>query len=412
MNNNSKFFTEAVSQACPACGYQVAIPFLVGSQQPLATIAWPQSSQAAQDMEKLPLEFYRCVDCGHVYNHAFSYEVIPYSKKPNLMFNQGVGWSIFIKGVYRSIFRRLPPQPTVVEIGHGDGSFLKGLANHCSRGTFIGFDPNSENHQQDNTEFRREYFDPIKHAAEIKPDLIVSRHVLEHFTNPLGFLQSIAYASRCIGIEVLAYFEVPCIDQAIESNRTSDFYYEHNSHFTNRSFNKMLGKCSDTVLEVGHGYGGEVVYGIIKLRGDEDHLKHVNESYEYQVNARTAHQTICGQLDELFNSGLSVCIWGGTGKSAALMNRYGIDAVRFPFVVDSDMNKVGTFVPGTGQQILDRSWLVENPVQVIIIPTQWRAHDIFREITEHNIPYNTIYIEHAGRLVDYLHDKHPYPVHT
>jgi len=46
-----------------------------------------------------------------------------------------------------------------------------------------------------------------------------------------------------------------------------------------------------------------------------------------------------------------VAIWGGTGKSAAFMNRYAVDAARFPIVVDSDPAKVGTFVPGTGQEI-------------------------------------------------------------
>ena len=105
-------------------------------------------------------------------------------------------------------------------------------------------------------------------------------------------------------------------------------------------------------------------------------------------------------------------IWGGTGKSAAFINRYGIDAERFPVVVDSDINKVGTFVPGTGQEILAPSWLIDNPVEVIIIPTQWRANDIYREINETNIHFDTLLIEHEGRLIDYLKNKHPYPIVT
>src|SRR5258707_14571963 len=73
---------------CPACGHHVAVPFFSG-HQPLATVAWPKSAAEARAMPKLPLDFMRCVDCGHVFNAAFDYAAVPYSEKPNLMFNKG-----------------------------------------------------------------------------------------------------------------------------------------------------------------------------------------------------------------------------------------------------------------------------------------------------------------------------------
>src|SRR4051794_21112071 len=75
---------------CPACGYHVAVPFYDGGCQPLTTLAWPESKAEAQGMNRLPLTFVRCVECGHVYNSAFDYAQVPYSQKPNLMFNRGV----------------------------------------------------------------------------------------------------------------------------------------------------------------------------------------------------------------------------------------------------------------------------------------------------------------------------------
>ena len=73
---------------CPACGFQIAAPFFNGGAQPLATLAWPASHEAARSMPRLPVDFVRCVECGHVYNPAFDYAQVPYSDKPNLMFNQ------------------------------------------------------------------------------------------------------------------------------------------------------------------------------------------------------------------------------------------------------------------------------------------------------------------------------------
>jgi hypothetical protein len=90
------------------------------------------------------------------------------------------------------------------------------------------------------------------------------------------------------------------------------------------------------------------------------------------------------------------------------MNAHGVDRERFPIVVDSDAAKAGTYVPGTGQPIRFREWLVSNPVDVIVIPCQWRAADIVSEIHQHGISYETILLSHGGELVDFQRGDHPY----
>ena len=110
---------------CPACGHHVAVPFFDGGAQPLATLAWPASAEEAQAMRRLPLDFVRCVDCGHVFNAAFDYRAVPYSDKPNLMFNRAGGWSEHLREVREMILARLGEHPSVVEIGHGQGELLR-----------------------------------------------------------------------------------------------------------------------------------------------------------------------------------------------------------------------------------------------------------------------------------------------
>lgn len=122
----------------------------------------------------------------------------------------------------------------------------------------------------------------------------------------------------------------------------------------------------------------------------------------------SARAVIRAQLADLHASGRRVAIWGGTGKSAAFMNRHGVDAERFPTVVDSDPAKVGTHVPGTGQQIRFRDWLLDHPVDVVLIPPQWRARDIMEEMARHGIRCEAVLIEHGGRLIDFVRDDHPY----
>ena len=107
-------------------------------------------------------------------------------------------------------------------------------------------------------------------------------------------------------------------------------------------------------------------------------------------------------------AGRRVAVWGGTGKAAAFIQRYRVDAERFPVVVDDDLNKVDTFVPGTGQRIRFRDWLKEQPPDVILIPAQWRAADIVAAMEKSGITAPSILIEHGGRLIDFRRDAHPY----
>lgn len=396
---------------CPACGYHVAVPFYDGGDAPLATLAWPATAEEARGMVRLPSDFVSCVDCGHVWNAAFSYDAVPYTDKPNLMFNRGVLWSEHIQAVRREILRRIPEHPTVVEIGHGDGSFLAALAEARPAGRYIGFDPNGAAASNvPSLELRQALFEPARDLADLRPDLIVSRHILEHLTDPLGFVQQISFAAVCTEINPALYIEVPCIDRAWETGRTVDFYYEHNSHFTTKSFMRMLDRCAVSLDRVGHGYDGEVIYGFVRLGIRPEQLHHARAAQAFWTGAERARDVIQGQLDALHASGRSIAIWGGTGKSAAFIYRHGVDAERFPTVVDSDPDKAGTYVPGTGQEIRVREWLLDHPASVVIIPPQWRARDIVAEMLRVGIRYETILIEHQGRLIDYFADAHPYPV--
>ncbi len=180
-----------------------------GGMQPLTSLGWPKSAEAARAMKRPPINFVRCVECGHVFNPDFRYGEVPYSEKPNLMFNHGVRWSRFVAETVTSLLAMVPKKPTVDEIGHGDASLLAAMAERCPDGRFCGFDPHGASGNHGNLELHADLFDPSVHLKELTPDIVVNRHVLEHLASPLAFLQQIAFAAAQAGRAQICYVEVP-----------------------------------------------------------------------------------------------------------------------------------------------------------------------------------------------------------
>jgi hypothetical protein len=399
---------ELKSGHCPVCNHTLAASFFDGGNQPLATLGWPSSASHAKSMAVHPHDYVQCPTCTHVWNRSFSYDDIPYESNPNRMFNTGTIWKGHLSKIRDFLLTRLPASPTVLDVGCGEGHFLRGLSDTLQgKGRFLGFDPNTMPETGRGVEFHARYFDPLVDIRTFEPDLIIIRHVLEHFTDAGAFIDKLAWGAAQIQKPVLLFAETPCIDRVFETKRLADFFYEHPSQFNTNSFRYLMERAGEVYL-ISHGYDGEVVYSLVRLYVPDSRLKVAISSQKFSNLAERSRTKIRSQLDELAASGRSVAIWGGTGKAAAFIHQFGADAIRFPTVVDSDPDKVGTFVPGTGQIIQYRDILKSMLVEVIIIPTQWRAKDIIAEMAREGIVADQIFIENDGRLIDFDKTDHPY----
>ena len=399
---------QLVPAVCPVCAHSVAAAFFDGGQHALATLGWPASAADAQAMAVQPHDFVQCPQCTHVWNRAFSYDAIPYQNNPNRMFNKGGIWKGHLADTRDVLLARLPDSPTVIDIGCGEGHFVRALADaRGEQGRFIGFDPNATPETGRGVEFHARYFQPLQDLPEFAPDALVIRHVLEHLTDPASLVEQMAWAASRSDKPCWLFAEVPCIDRVFATGRLADFFYEHMSHFTTESFRTLMQRAGE-VVQLAHGYDGEVVYALVRLQIPQALRERARHSNAFAAAAQRSRKTIAAQLDSLATSGQRVAIWGGTGKAAAFMHQFGADALRFPLVVDSDPDKAGTFVPGVGQEIAYRDLLKTQPVDVVIIPTQWRARDIAAEMAREGIVAKSILIEHEGGLIDFFADEHPY----
>ena len=88
----------------------------------------------------------------------------------------------------------------------------------------------------------------------------------------------------------------------------------------------------------------------------------VAETAAFAAQAAAGRQRVPAQIRALLDQGLSLALWGGTGKGAAFVHHFGLEAETAPMrVVDSDAAKLNTYVPGTRYLIDSPGLLLTQP---------------------------------------------------
>lgn len=378
---------------CIVCGFHITYPLYTASQQPLVALGLPQSRQQAQSQGNFELDFHICGNCSHVYNRLFDENLVPYTSDSNLMYNASVLWQDHIQQLLQHIITAVDlDDKIVIDIGCGDGRFLYELQRLCPKVKVIGFEPgtDAEKARALGVECQQDYFIAARDIPHYRPDIIISRHVIEHISQPRQFMSQISFEAGKLGLKPLVIIEVPKIDKALQQIRINDFFYEHVSHFTLQSFRKLFEISNYQIMNIISSYDDEVLVGFSYPQMSQEALEIQNRAQHFREAFSTTKTILQTQLKAYVTQGKTIAFWGGTGKGASFLNAYGLDITCFPLVVDSDERKIGFYVPGTGQQICSPQVLLENPADIIVITTFWRAKDIYREIQQRQIPYQEV----------------------
>lgn len=381
---------------CPVCGGGKIEAFFDISQVPVhCNLLWPKRDDAlSAPRGEIRLGF--CHQCGHIYNLTFSPDLMHYS----IWYENSLHFSSRFQSYARSIAERLIDRydlhnKEIIEIGSGKGEFL-GLLCELGNNRGIGFDPGyvepggSPTMQQ--VTFIQDYYS--EQYARYQADLICCRQTLEHLYRPGEF---VAMLRRSIGDrKTVAFFEVPNVLFMLRGLSVWDVIYEHYSYFSAGSLVYLFTANGFGVLSIEDTYEGQYLTLEVEPKVDSSSARAVEEreltqlyadvsTFQEHFKSRVTYWQ--QQLGHYQAEGKRVVVWGAGSKGVTFLNALGVKS-EIEYVVDINPRKTGMHVAGTGQKIVDPSFLrayrpdailIMNPIYENEIRAQARALDLEAE---------------------------------
>jgi SAM-dependent methyltransferase len=261
----------------------------------------------------------------------------------------------------------------IVEVGCGNGEFLRRLVKADDANSGIGFDPSYRGPLQDvdgRLVFERSFFGADE--ANGLADAVVSRHVIEHVDEPLAILELMRRAIASASDPRL-FLETPDVAWILQRRVVWDFFYEHCSYFTPHSIKVAARIVGLEVVGVDLVFGGQYLWAQARpaqlarpsvAPPPAAGLGAAAEEFE-RAECRL-WERLAGQLDELAAEG-PVAVWGAGAKGVTFVNQLDPAAEVVACVIDLNPAKQGGFLPGTGHPILSPQAAEEQGVATAIL---------------------------------------------
>jgi len=358
---------------CPVCDSDALSEFLSREQVPVHQNLLMRDQAAAMDIQRADLALVACHDCGFIFNRAFDPGKIMYGENYESTQAWSPSFNEYLDGLVRHMIAEQDVRDChVVEVGCGNGFFLRKLVAYDGAGNRgHGFDPSyrgPESELDGRLKFSERYYD--SECADVRADVIVCRHVIEHVPQPLQILANIKTAlARAPKARV--FLETPCVEWILANLVVWDFFYEHCSYFSVASLSTAFQAAGFEVQSVEHVFEGQYLW-----------LEATLPTTQLRVDKRPGSITTQAQrfaqleakLKEDWNRKIralaakdKVAIWGAGAKGVTFANLIDGSRQLIDCVVDLNPSKQGHYLAGTGHPIVSYQALPSRGVSTAIL---------------------------------------------
>jgi hypothetical protein len=372
-----------VTARCPLCNAADGVCFDRRDRTPILLNRTYKTAADARAAATGALAITGCTQCGFVWNAAFDENAIVYDGEyENDQAHSGV-FRAHMDDMAARVRAALPPGEKlhVVEVGAGQGVFLKHLADNAGKnlGSATGFDPAWRGKPGAGPAPVRLYADlfDANTAARLPhaPNVVVSRHTIEHVQQPLKFLGAIRDAMPPNATVRLAV-ETPCVQWIFDNWAIQDFFYEHCSLFTAETLALALKQSGFEPLSVAHVFGGQYLWAearTVPSRGQADWQNPRKPDFVAWSKRKDEMLARWRAFVDKSTATGPTYVWGAGAKGITFACIFDPNAKRLAGLVDINPNKQRTYAAMTGCAIVGPDAIPTENATIIVMNPNYEA---------------------------------------
>jgi hypothetical protein len=380
----------SADHVCPSCGSVGMSVFFELESAPAHSVLLLPTREEALSYPRGDIALGFCQSCGFISNVAFDPNLHEYSAR----YEATQAFSPTFNAFAHRLATRLIDQynlhgKAIIEIGCGQGEFLTMLCQlGDNRG--IGFDPaydnvRSQSQAQDRVTFIKDFYS--EKYAHYHADFVCCKMTLEHIQHTADFVGTVR---RSLGDQsnAIVFFQVPDVTRILQELAFWDIYYEHCSYLSLGSLARLFRHCGFDVVSLAKEYDGQ--YLMIEAKpGDgkggvsleqEDDLDDVARDVTYfSQNYPRKLDSWRRELRNLNQARRRTVIWGAGSKGVSFLTALDIQD-EIEYAVDINPHKHGTYMAGTGQEIVAPEFLKEYRPDVVIVMNPIYCNEIRQDL--------------------------------
>jgi SAM-dependent methyltransferase len=394
MNVEARFSVREVpvpaETVCPACGGVDLGIFFQLPDLPTNCIALRETREAALQVSKGVIKLGFCGRCGAVSNILYDASRLEYDPTYDNSLDFSPRFQQYTDELARELVARHHLRgKSIIEVGCGNGEFLS-MVCRVGGNRGIGFDPafipgRADLKAGEGIRIVRDYYS--ERYAEYRADFVICRHVLEHIATPQQFLHSMR-ASLAGNSGAPIFFEVPNGSFVFQNKGIWDVIYEHCFYYSAGALARLFSTCGFDVQNVSSRFDGQYLSleARVSLRdtgafddpgGDLNSMEHHVRTFAQEYESKLRYWRVA--LGGFAEQGKRVVLWGAGAKGAMFVNAFrSLQSVEY--VVDVNPHKWGLHIPGTGQEVVNPTFLKQYQPDALLI-----ANSIYREEIERQL---------------------------
>jgi 2-polyprenyl-3-methyl-5-hydroxy-6-metoxy-1,4-benzoquinol methylase len=381
------------SSQCPSCSASNTENIYEIGNIPVHSVLLHPDRAEALNYPTGDIRLHFCHTCGFLFNAAFNQGIHEYSEKYEATQGYSPTFNVFHKRLADTLIARFDLHgKTIVEVGCGQGEFLSLL---CDQGQNqgIGFDPayvpeRSMAPKADNVRFVQDFYS--EEYSHIQGDFLCCKMTLEHIYQTGDFIQMIRRSMEQDTGRVV-FFQIPNARYVLQEAAFWDIYYEHCSYFSAGSLAKLFHSAGFQVLDLWTDYDDQylmIAAGLLadrppaQLKLEEDISELREEVSRFKSKVQQKKESWSRKLAALRDEDKRVVLWGGGSKAVSFLTTLGISCQELPFAVDINPHKHGTFLAGSGQEVIAPARLASYRPDLVIVMNPVYTSEIRQTLAE------------------------------